>query len=143
IYSAYAVYALIGPLVAFAGLAIVAVLAVGLSLLQGQFVALLGLLGAYITPALIVTPNPSAWTLCTYLLVVEFACLAAVRYQAWAWLALATLAGSATWPVLWMMDVHAAAADAMPIGLYLLLSAGAFFGSRYSLPATELRGTWL
>jgi uncharacterized membrane protein len=143
IYSAYAVYALIGPLVAFVGLAIVAVLGVGLSLLQGQFIALLGLLGAYITPALITTPNPSAWTLFAYLLVVEFACLAVVRYQAWWWLALATLAGSATWPILWMMDAHTRAAGALPMGVYLLLSAGAFFLSRLGLPPTEFRDNWL
>ncbi len=143
VYSAYAVYALIGPLFAFAGLALVAVLAVGLSLLQGQFVALLGLLGAYVTPALIATPNPSAWTLFAYLLVIEFACLAVVRYRAWWWLALATLAGSAARPILWMMDAHSAAAGAAPMGLYLLLSASAFFFSRFGLPPTEFRDNWL
>src|SRR6185312_764143 len=92
VYAAYSLYHLIIPVVAFAGLAIVALVGVGLSLLQGRLVALLGLLGAFAAPALIGSPDPSAWNLFAYLLVVEFACLAVARYQSWWWLALATLA---------------------------------------------------
>lgn len=143
IYSAYGVYALIGPLAAFVGLAAVALFSVGLSLLQGRFVALLGLLGGFATPALIVTPHPSAWALFGYLLIVECACLAVARYQAWWWLALATLAGAALWPFLWMLESSWQSADALPLGLYLLLTAAAFFTLRLGLEVPETSGDWL
>lgn len=143
IYSAYGVYSLVGPLTAFTGLALVALLSVGLSLLEGRFVALLGLLGGFVTPALIVTPHPSAWALFGYLLIVECACLAVARYQAWWWLALATLAGAATWPILWMIQSSWQIADALPLGLYLLLTAAAFFLMRLGLEVPETRDNWV
>lgn len=139
IYAAYALYGLLAPLVAFLGLACVALLAVGLSLLEGWFVALLGLLGALVTPALVSSTSPSAWTLFSYLIVVEVACLAVVRLRGWWWLALATLVGVAGWPVLWMLSASWHIADVLPLGLYLLLSAGAFLAAHAGLPEPELR----
>jgi uncharacterized membrane protein len=127
VYASYSVYALLNPLVAFAFLALVAVFGIGLSLWQGPFVALLGLLGAFVAPALVATPHPSVWGLFGYLLVIEIACLGVVRYRAWWWLAFAALAGVATWPLLWQMGGHFHIADALPVGLYLTLSAASFF----------------
>lgn len=143
IYAAYNLYLLIGPLVAFAALAFVALLAVGLSLLHGRFVALMGLLGAFVTPGLIETPHPSAWALFSYLLVVEVACLAVVRYRQWWWLAFATLAAVVTWPLLWLAADEWKLADALPIGAYLVLSAAAFFSMRIGLPDPPPQENWL
>ncbi len=144
LYAGYALYNLVSPLVAFAGLALIALFAVGLSLLQGRFVALMGLLGAFVTPALISTNDPSAWTLFSYLLIVEFACLGLSRYQGWSWLAFSTLAGAAVWPLLWMADTHWAVSDALPLGLYLLISAAAFFFLlRWDAAETEAHESWL
>lgn len=143
IYAAYALYGLLSPFVAFGGLALVAFLGVGLSLLQGRFVALMGLLGAFTAPALIVTPDPSAWNLFFYLLVVEFACLAVARTQSWWWLALSTLAGAVLWPFLWMVGSRWTAADGLPLGLFLLLTAGGFFAMRRGLPEPEGRDDWI
>ena len=127
IYSAYAVYGLLPPLVAFAALALIALLAVGLSLLQGRFVALMGLLGAFVAPAMVVAPNPSAWGLFSYLAFVEAACLAVARYQSWWWMASVTLAGVVVWPLLWVGDTHWKQTDALPLGLYLLLTVAGYF----------------
>lgn len=143
IYAAYALYDLLAPLVAFGGLALIAFLGVGLSLLQGRFVALMGLLGAFTAPALIVTPDPSAWNLFFYLLVVELACLAVARVQSWWWLALSTLAGVVLWPFLWMMGAQWTAADGLPLGLFLLFTAGAFFALRRGMPEPEGRDDWV
>jgi len=143
IYAAYALYNLLSPLVAFGGLALVAFLGVGLSLLQGRFVALMGLLGAFTAPALIVTPDPSAWNLFFYLLVVEFACLVVARTQSWWWLALSTLAGAVVWPFLWMVGSRWTAADGLPLGLFLLLTAAGFFAMRRGLPEPEERDDWI
>ena len=143
IYAAYALYDMLPPAAAFVGLALVALAGVGLSLLQGRFVALMGLLGAFAAPALVVTREPSAWTLFTYLLVVELACLAVARYQRWWWLALATLAGIVLWPLLWMAGSPLKGDDGVPIGVFLLLSMCAFFAIRRGLPEPEGRADWV
>ncbi len=143
VYAAYALYNLLPPLVAFAGLAFVALLGVGLSLLQGRFVALMGLLGAFAAPAMVTAQDPSVWTLFAYLLVVEIACLAVARYKAWWWFAFATLAGAAVWPFLWMLDSHRSSSDALPLGLFLLLTAASFFALRRGVADPEGQEDWL
>ncbi len=141
IYAAYALFGLLSPLVALLALAAVALLAVGLSLLQGRLVALMGVLGGFVTPMLIVTPSPSAWGLFAYLLVIELTALAVARLRGWWWLAFATLAGSAFWPLAWMAaSWHAH--DEIPLGLYLLVTAAAFFFVRRGWESPEGSGTW-
>ncbi|HJW40302.1 MAG TPA: DUF2339 domain-containing protein [Rhizomicrobium sp.] len=142
IYAAYALYALLSPLAALLALAAVALLAVGLSLLQGMFVALLGGLGGFVTPALIVTPHPDAWGLFGYLAVIEAASLAVARYKGWWWLALATLAGTATWPVLWMLGGWHAG-DEYPLGAFLIFSATGFALVRRGWESTDTGSAWL
>jgi len=143
IYSAYGIYALIGPLAAFAGLAVIALLGVGLSLLQGRFVALMGLLGAFTAPILVETPHPSVLALFVYLLVVELACLAVARYRHWWWYALATLAGVAAWPLLWLAGPNGDVSDGLPLSLFLLVSAAAFVYLRTGFPAEEGEQSWV
>ena len=139
IYAAHIFHGLIGPFPAFAGLAIVAVAAIGMSLLQGKFVALLGLLGAAATPFLIPASDPSLWALFTYLFAIQAACLALVYYKAWWSLGVGTLAFAGTWPVLtWLRFGGLGDADVAPLGIYLLLSAGAFFGLRHLMRGSEL-----
>ncbi|SLN33911.1 DUF2339 domain-containing protein [Oceanibacterium hippocampi] len=140
IYAAYALYGLLSPLAAFIGLAIVALGAVGLSLLQGWFVALLGLVGAYLTPALVATTEPSAWALFVYLLFVQAACLTVFRYMKWRWLARSTLAGGALWPLFWFIGPFTPP-DVWPAGIYLLLIAGLYVWHPARQPVTA--GNWL
>jgi uncharacterized membrane protein len=141
VYAAYALYSLLSPLAALLALAAIALIAVGLSLLQGMFVALLGVLGGFVTPALIVTPNPSAWGLFAYLVVIEAAALVVARYKGWWWLALATLAGTAAWPVLWMIGSWHPG-DEFPLGAFLLLSAAGFFLVRRGWESADIAPTW-
>jgi uncharacterized membrane protein len=126
IYAAYALYFLLPTIVAFVGLAFVALLAIGLSLLQGRLVAFIGLLGAFLTPALVVSPEPSAWALFLYLAVVEAACLVLARYKSWWWYALATLAGVTFWPLAWLTGMELQPGDVLPLGLFLLATATGF-----------------
>jgi uncharacterized membrane protein len=141
IYAAHAIHDLLPPLVAFAGLATVALGAVGLSLLQGRFVALLGLLGAFATPALVATPEPSAWALFGYVLVIQVSCLAVVRYKAWWWLAAAALAGGAWWAFVWILP-NWQTANTLPIGLFLLLMAAVFLFLRDRSAQPEDPNSW-
>jgi uncharacterized membrane protein len=125
IYAAYDLYHLLGPLVAFLGLAAIAALGVGLALLQGPFIALLGMAGGFVTPALIESQTPSAFALFGYLLALVAGSLAVVRYKAWWWLAWAALAGSALWLLLWLVTAWRPG-DALPLGGFLLALVGLF-----------------
>jgi uncharacterized membrane protein len=142
IYAAYALYGLLSPLAALIALAAVALAAVGLSLLQGFFVALMGVLGGFVTPALIVTPTPSVWGLFGYLLVIQAAALAVARFRGWWWLALANLAGAAFWPLAWMAGGWHPA-DELPLGLYLLITAVGFYFVRRGWESPETGQDWL
>lgn len=126
IYAAYALYGLIPPLIAFTGLAAIALVAIALSILQGWVVALLGLLAAFVTPALVVTPQPSPFALFGYLLIIQVACLLVTRWGGWWWLSYPTLVGAALWPLAWL-NLNWSAEDALPVGGYLILTFGAFF----------------
>lgn len=104
IYAAYALHDLIPSLVAFAALAAIALGAVALSLLQGQFIALVGLVGAYVTPLLAGDPRGAVGGLMAYLLFVTAACFAVVRHRRWWWLAWSGHAGFAALTLLWIAD---------------------------------------
>ena len=130
VYAAHALYALMPPLLAFAALAVVAFGGVALSLLQGPFVALLGLAGGYLTPILVSVGAPSAWTLFPYVLALSVSGLAVVRYMGWWWLAWAALAGATLWPTLWTISLWHRG-NAVPVGLYLLATAAIFLLVRH------------
>ena len=142
IFAAYGLYDLLAPLVAFGGLAAVALLAFALSLLQGPFVALLGLIGGFATPILISTGSSSAWGLFSYLLMIFLACLAIVRYQRWWWLAFAAIGGAAAWALLWLAVEHRPG-DVFATGIYLLaiVSSSLFFWRGYEIP--DRPANWL
>ena len=138
IYAAHTLHHLLGPIPAFAELAAVALIGVGLSLLQGKFVAWLGLLGAFATPALVATPDPSLWALLSYLIVIQAACLTVVRYQGWWSLGVATLAAVIAWPIFIWSRLTWSNAEVIPLGAYLLLSVGAFFVLRHQFGSPGL-----
>jgi uncharacterized membrane protein len=125
VYAAYDLYDLLSPLFAFLGLAAVAALGVGLALLQGPFIALLGMAGGFVTPALVESGAPSAFALFGYLLALTAGSLAVVRYKAWWWLAWAALAGSALWLVLWFGTAWRPG-DALAVGGFLLALAALY-----------------
>jgi uncharacterized membrane protein len=122
IYAAYALYELIPPATAFAGLGLIGVFALLLSLRQGPFVAALGVAGSYLTPTLITSPNPSAWSFFPYLLIIQATCFAILRKRPWWWLGYASIAGSIAWALLWFAGPFVAE-HALPLGLFALASA--------------------
>ena len=126
IYAAYALYDLLPSLVAFGALGVVWVLAMLLSILQGPFVAALGILGGFLVPILVQTGHPSAYGLFPYVLAVNGAALGVLRYKGWGWLAWGALAGAAGWPLLWLVEQPAAELGAPAIGAYLTATAALF-----------------
>jgi uncharacterized membrane protein len=119
IYAAYALYELVQPTTAFVGLALVALGALALSLRQGPLIAALGLLGSYVTPMMISSPDPSGWSFFPYLLIILAASFAVLRKRDWWWLGYASIIGSALWSFLWLGGPFEGA-DIMPIGLFAL-----------------------
>lgn len=83
VYAAYGIYDYIGPTTAFILLGLVAFGTIGLSLLHGQALAGLGLLGSMLTPALISTETPNIWALFVFLTISWLATAAAARRQGW------------------------------------------------------------
>jgi uncharacterized membrane protein len=140
IYAAYGLYELLPPLAAFALLALVAFAAFGLAILQGPFIAVLALLGGFITPLLIPSPNPSAWGLFAYLLALTVAALSVTRYMACWWLAWGALTGAVLWSLFWFAAFWLPG-DAAAMGSYLVLLAGAFLALRYRV-AESGEGFW-
>ncbi|MCK8785645.1 DUF2339 domain-containing protein [Roseomonas sp. NAR14] len=96
-YGAGVLYALVPPLAGFALLAGAALLGMLLSLRQGPLVAAIGLVGAFVTPLLIETGQPSLPGLYLYLLAVTGAAMAVVRHTAWAWLGWSATVAGALW----------------------------------------------
>ncbi|MBY6264594.1 DUF2339 domain-containing protein [Azospirillum sp. 412522] len=125
VYGGFALFDLFAPLVAFALLAALSLVGIGLSLLQGPFIAALGLLAGYVTPVLVPSDHPDAWGLFAYLLALNGAGMAVVLYRGWGWLGWGALAGAALWPPIWMIDPWRSG-DALPTGIYLLLTSALF-----------------
>ncbi|MEP7172388.1 MAG: DUF2339 domain-containing protein [Aestuariivirga sp.] len=119
IYAAYALYELVQPTTAFIGLALVALGALALSLRQGPLIAALGLLGSYVTPMMISSPNPTGWSFFPYLLIILAASFAVLCKRNWWWLGYASIIGSSLWSFLWLGGPFEGA-DIMPIGLFAL-----------------------
>jgi uncharacterized membrane protein len=89
-YLAGPLYGMVGNTVAFVLLAAASLAGLGLSLRLGQLVAAVGLVGAFVTPLLVQSDDPSLPGLFGYLMFVAAAALAVVRYTAWVWLGWAT-----------------------------------------------------
>ena len=126
-YGASAMYGLVPPQAGFVLMAAASVAGIALSLRYGQVVAAIGLLGAFVTPGLVNTENPSIPGLYGYLLFVTAAALAVVRYTAWIWLGWATTIAGAIWVALailggagsdvWAPALFVPAAAALNLGL--------------------------
>lgn len=137
VYGGYALFDLFAPLVAFALLAGLSFLGMALSLLQGPFIAALGLLAGYVTPMLVSTGNPIAWNLFVYLLALTGAGTMVVLWRGWRWLGWGMLIFCTFWPLAWMAEEWKTG-DALPVGLFLLAVTGLFLvPARWSHPPPD------
>src|SRR5688500_6788229 len=99
-------YGLIGPAVAFAGLAGVTALAIGLSFRFGLPSAVLGLVGGFAAPALAGSPDPNLPMLATYLALVTGGLTVTGRRQQRPWPGLAAVVGGLGWGALKIGSAH-------------------------------------
>ena len=125
VYGGLALYHLMPVPMAFALLATISVATVFLSLVYGKYLAVLGLVGAFATPALVSTGGSPFIGLAVYLACVTASGLAVTRLRQWWWLGLFVLAGSAGWAILWMF-ARWTAGDTTVMACYSLLIAAGF-----------------
>ena len=124
----YALYGFIGPLLAFVLLAAISVFALAYSSIHGPAFAAMGLVGSYVTPLLISSTQPNAWSLFLYLGFITFACFFTAQIRSWLWLAVTALAASILWGFLWI-GTHWQQGDIYALGAYILalLALSLFF----------------
>lgn len=138
ILAAHTLYALVGPGMAFAGLAGVTGLAMALSLHFGAPSALLGLVGGLAAPALVQAGQPNVPLLSCYLALAVGGLTLLSRAQRWMWLGVSALVGGAGWGVVMLAMGALDWASSLSIGLLvLMLGVGlplvAFAGTRGAL----------
>ena len=119
LYAAHGLYHLLNPLAALLLLALVSAATVLLSLLHGQFMAWLGIAGAYVVPLIVTTPHPSIPGLLGYVAIVAAGSTAVMRWRGWSWLAWLALGGAVLWPLA-AIGAGTEAELLWPLGLYLL-----------------------
>lgn len=122
VWAAHALFGLIGGLAAFVGLAAVALAAMALSLRQGWRIGLIGVLGAFLAPALVASDRPDAAALFGYLAVVSVAGLWIFLGQRAVAVRGALLAGSFLWPALWLSWIGGSAAVTLGYLLAMVLA---------------------
>ena len=96
-YGAGPFYELLPPVPAFLAMAAASFVGLLAALRYGPLTAATGIVGAFATPALVSTQDPSYPGLFAYLTVVSAAALAVVRYTAWTWLGWATTIAGGIW----------------------------------------------
>jgi len=122
VYAAINLYGLIPPMIGFGCMAAITGAAVILSVRHGQPIAIFGLLGGLLTPALIQSDAPSAIALFGYLfLLFAFMFMVLVR-QGWWLLAIASVVGVFCWSVFWFVLVFSTA-DAFVLLLFAMAIA--------------------
>ena len=121
-YAAYGIYDYIGPTTAFILLALVAFATLALSLLHGQALAGLGLLGSMVTPALISTESPNIWALFGFLTVSWLATAAASRTQRWHFVPALANVGLGLWAVGYMIFTPVIEAEPVVASLVAMIA---------------------
>jgi uncharacterized membrane protein len=133
LYAAHAMFGLLTPPTAFVALGLVSYSALVLSLRQGPFVALVGMIAGYLVPALVHAPTAQATPVFIYLFLLAAGCLLVLVWRRWTWFAHLTIAGATVWPLLWMIEFWTAA-DQGILGAYTLGLALTFAGFSTGLP---------
>ena len=97
VWAAHALYNFLSPAAAFILLGLVALATLAAALRHGPALGGLGLIGAYVTPLLVGSQEPSYWALYVYLTVVTAAAYALARIRMWRWLAITAVVASILW----------------------------------------------
>lgn len=122
-YASTSIYDLIPPFAAFTGMAVTTAAAVALSVWHGRPIALLGLMGGFLTPVLVSSPHPQASILFIYLFLVLAGLLTVIRHRDWWSLGIPAVLGAFSWVPIWLYGGDFHPGDTPWLGLFLLASA--------------------
>ena len=119
-------------------------LAVILALRHGPPIALLGMVGGFLTPALITSGDPSAFLFFTYLYFVFAALMIVIRRQGWWLMTFPALLFAFGWVLAWIFSGQMKSGESLWMGLFLVAVAGTIVGAsrqRY-VQETEAVQSW-
>ncbi len=140
VWAAYVLYEFLSPGAAFVLLGLVALATLGAALVHGPALGGLGLVGAYVTPLLVSTTQPSYWALYVYLAVVTAAAYALARLRMWQWLAITAAVFSIAWTFIGMGDPRPGSLSAHAFSVlagFALAAAFLVSGLLYGPPETR------
>ena len=140
-------YGIIARPVGFLLLAATTAAAVLLALRHGPLIALLGLFGGFLTPALIGAEEPNPWNLFGYLFLLVGGLLAVSRRRGWWPIAALTLAGALVWSLAAVLDADRfGLTSTAPVGAFVLATIGAMvlmaFSTQWEDPRIPLGLVW-
>ena len=103
--------------------------AVLLSLRYGPVIVIIGMIGGFLTPALLDVPDPSPLRLFGYLALLQLGVVTVARKRDWWWAGLAVLGGGAAWFVLWLLSGTYDPGDGTVLGFFALFGAATTIGA--------------
>ena len=115
-------YQLIPPLAGFVGMAVVTITAVALAARIGMAMAFLGMVGGFLTPALIQTGNPNAAYLFPYLMFLTGGIMAIAHMRRWWGLGLISLGLAYFWAFIWIAHSSSIGDSGWVSGFLLVLT---------------------
>lgn len=122
-------YGIIPAPLGFGLMVLTTAVAVGLSLRQGKMVALIGLIGGFLTPYLVRTGEPNLRGLFAYLLLLQVGLLVVAWKRGWTEIGGLALGGGLLWTFAWLAGPFFTPADAAWLSGFLLLSVAAVVGA--------------
>ena len=142
VYAATSLYHFLPASMGLVFMALVTFAAVLISLLHGMPVAVLGMVGGFLTPALIQTGSGNGPALFGYLFVIVAGLFVLIRVRAWWALAVPLMLFAFGWVLVWVfLGGHFHAGDGLFLGLFILaVCAAAFTAESRALPAAQAGG---
>ncbi len=141
LFAATSLYELIPPLIGFAALAALTFAALVLSLRHGPPVALMAMVGGFLTPAFVRTGDPSAPGLFLFLYFLLAGVFVLIRQQNWWLLGLPSIAGAFLWVLVWIFAGYLRPGDTVYLGLFLIaISATVVAASRREFEGEQEEG---
>jgi uncharacterized membrane protein len=119
LFAATSLYNLIPSFTGFVGMAVVTAVAVVLSLKQGPSIALLGMVGGFLTPGLIGSDQPNAQLLFIYLYFLLAGFFIVIRQKKWWPMSIPVVLGAFCWVIFWL-ETAFVPADGLWLGLFLI-----------------------
>lgn len=123
LFTATSFYHLVPAPIGFVGMAAVTATAVVLSLKQGPPIALIGMIGGFLTPALIHSDEPNALILFLYLYFVLAGLFTVIRLRNWWFISIPVVLGTFAWVIFWLAT-SSSPNDSLWLGLFLIAVSG-------------------